>query len=158
MNRLRWAAAGALALAIGVAAPAAAGREHDVNWIRMDGSTTISTGSGTFTAFAIDGGICSSGTTTDEAAVSTAADFLRFDVRKTFTCDDGSGTFVVKLVAKVHPCDRFDYGSWQIVEGTGNYEKLRGGGQLVGLYERTACDSDRVDDSFRGSIRNRTSD
>jgi hypothetical protein len=48
-------------------------------------------------------------------------------VERTHTCDDGSGSIIVSLpdVAREH---QGGGGSWNIIGGTGKYEKLRGSG------------------------------
>lgn len=156
MRPSRWVGLGAALAMLTIGAPAVAGRHHNPNWIRIRATTPLTepTVPGTFEAFAVEGGLCPSGTTTDDATVSQAADYLRFDVRKTFTCGDGSGSFVVAIDARFHFCDPFDYGTWKIVDGTGAYTKLRGGGNLVGLYPGgDGCDTTSVVDYFRGDIR-----
>jgi hypothetical protein len=49
-----------------------------------------------------------------------------------FACDDGSGTFDVKLQVRIHRgVNNFH---WVIVGGTGDYVNLRGRGSGVGHY------------------------
>ena len=50
---------------------------------------------------------------------------IQVNVRKTFTCGDGSGTFFVKLVAHA-ATDGTESFTWVVQGGTGAYEGLRG--------------------------------
>jgi hypothetical protein len=79
---------------------------------------------GRFTASAP---FCSVGRAYDVKDVSTGA-FL--DVMRVHTCDDGSGSMTAYM-----PVVRGEHGgrgAWQIVEGTGQYAKLRGHGTYTG--------------------------
>ncbi len=53
-----------------------------------------------------------------------------FHLIKTLTCDDGSGTFQIKV--DVGPTPTGTIGGFAVVGGTGDYAGLRGGGSLVG--------------------------
>ena len=92
---------------------------------------------GPFTASgpAVDAGmICATGQTIDvfvRAMGFHSVTGINFYVFKRFTCDDGSGDFLVKLEVRVD--QRGDNFNWVIIEGTGNYVKLHGTGQGVGL-------------------------
>ena len=46
---------------------------------------------------------------------------------KRFTCDDGSGTFTVRLQARLIEEQGYPF-RWVILDGTGDYEGLRGAG------------------------------
>jgi hypothetical protein len=88
---------------------------------------------GTFTASgaAADSGlICKSGTVLDTGLLFTGyqgRNGFNVQVRKTFTCDDNSGTFFVKL--QVHgEWDGTETFSWVVQGGTGSYGNLRGSG------------------------------
>ena len=48
-------------------------------------------------------------------------------VFKEFTCDDGSGTFLVKLQVQVNFSSGTSF-NWVVVSGTGDYEDLHGTG------------------------------
>lgn len=97
------------------------------------------------TAFPADGGaprgpftstggvICPRGDTIDlftRAAGAERSGRLQLLVLKRFTCADGSGTF--DLFFRVHlTFEPFsDVGTWTVVTGTGDYERLRGSGVL----------------------------
>ncbi len=108
--------------------------------------------SGTFAAFgpAVDAGlVCPSGITTDETFASgfRSNRHVLFHVRKTFICDDGSGTFTTNLQAKVIFDPFEDTGPWNVLEGTGDYAKLHGSGSLVGFPTPTG-----VFDVFTGKV------
>jgi hypothetical protein len=79
---------------------------------------------------------CTSGTTTNEA-LSTGFQSNRgliFHVRKTITCDDGSGTFTLLIQARLGFNGGFEAtsGSWVVLSGTGIYTSLRGQGAVIG--------------------------
>jgi hypothetical protein len=98
-------------------------------------------GSPTFGPFTASGGVvCPSGTTLDLATHAGGGQSglrLQLLVLKRFVCADGSGTFDVFF--RVHlTFDPFtDVASWSVVGGTGDYERLRGSGKLVGLATPT---------------------
>jgi hypothetical protein len=119
--------------------------------VAIDVRTSFESGTGTFTA---EGGVvCGSGTTDDDVVVRGGRRTVTFHVRKTFTCADGSGTFVVQIQARLQPCDATNSGNWVFVDGTGAYEGLRGAGSLVGTYAPgDSCTADRVDDHLVGSM------
>ena len=54
-----------------------------------------------------------------------------FHLIKTLTCDDGSGTFQIKVNAGPTPSGTI--GGFAVVGGTGDYTGLNGGGSLVGI-------------------------
>jgi len=54
-------------------------------------------------------------------------------VLKQFLCDDGSGTFDVKLVVRLDLTTPGTTASWRVVGGTGDYVGLHGNGKLVGI-------------------------
>ena len=66
-----------------------------------------------------------------------------FHLYKTFTCDDGSGTFTIKVQAKALPGAPTDSGGFAVTDGTGDFENLHGGGKLVG--DRTAYPNGIID-------------
>jgi len=92
---------------------------------------------GPFTASgpAVDAGmICATGQTIDvflKAAGFRSSRITNFQVIKHFICHDGSGEFSLKLQVLVDW--RGDNYNWVIISGTGNYVKLHGTGQGVGL-------------------------
>lgn len=92
-------------------------------------------GSFVATGPAVDEGIvCASGETTDvdfHASGFQSDRGVNFQVVKLFTCDDGSGEFFVKLQVRIDR--RGNNYNWNIVGGTGSYEKLHGTGAGTGL-------------------------
>ncbi len=88
--------------------------------------------------FTATGGVlCESGTAVTDPVF--AAGFGRmgrgaatFHLVKTLTCDDGSGTFQIRVNAGASPDGTGTVGGFAVVGGTGDYTGLRGGGSLVG--------------------------
>ncbi len=77
---------------------------------------------------AVDAGIvCPTGTTefTSDNSLTRQGAINRWQDR--YTCDDGSGTFLIGADIFVFSGDA-EYGVWSIVSGTGTYESLRAGG------------------------------
>ena len=107
---------------------------------------------GTFTA---DSDLlCDSGTTTDQTLVAGNGRAITFHNLKTFECADGSGTFTLRIQAKVKPCSPTDAGVWNVAGGTGEYEGLKGTGSLVGTYFPADCEGpEGIDDHLTGVLR-----
>lgn len=116
------------------------------------GSTTITidalaTGE-TFTA--TGGVVCPSGTaTTDFHHFGGGGVAGSFHLSKTLTCDDGSGTFTIRVNAATVFGSPTDQGGWSVAGGTGDYAGLKGGGNLVGTYV-----PDGIIDVYRGVVQN----
>jgi len=68
-------------------------------------------------------------------------------VFKQFVCDNGTGTFTMKLVARTD--FRGDNAHWNISSGTETYENLIGAGKDVGVY---FPDYSGVTDYFSGMV------
>ncbi len=77
---------------------------------------------------------------------------LFFDVRKTFSCADGSGTFTLRIRAVVRLCDPYDRGTWVVESGTGSYTQLSGSGLLVGSCLPDACTAAGITDHLVGKM------
>jgi hypothetical protein len=107
---------------------------------------------GTFTA---EGPICGSGTTSDATRiVERGHDVFLILNRKTFVCDDGSGTFTLRIDAVFRACDQTDTSSWSVIDGTGRYDHLTGQGTGVGTYfPGDGCEADGIDDLLSGLVR-----
>ncbi len=106
---------------------------------------------GTFTA--VSAVLCASGTTSDVATASGNAKQRIFHDLKTFTCSDSSGTFTLRITAKVKYCDPTDHGTWSVVGGTGDYAGLRGHGRLVGTYDTgDSCTATSIVDHLTGML------
>jgi hypothetical protein len=54
-----------------------------------------------------------------------------------------------------NPCAPTDTGGWHVVSGTSAYEKLRGGGHLIGtlLPETDPCNATGIIDEYTGVVR-----
>ena len=72
---------------------------------------------------------------------------VNFQVVHQFTCDDGTGDFLVKLQVRVN--QNGDNFQWNIVGSTGGYEDLHGSGNGVGL---PTCGPDCVFDVYNGGL------
>ena len=119
------------------AAPAGATPPDDVQFeVETSFLPTGQTG-GPFVATgpAVDSDLmCPSGDTIDVfGKVSAFETGVGFNIQlgKLFTCDDGSGDFVVKLQIRIDP--KGTNFNWVVVNGSGAYERLRGTGSGVGL-------------------------
>lgn len=56
---------------------------------------------------------------------------VNFQVVKVFTCDDGSGSFVVKLQVRLD--FKGDNFQWVVLDGDGDYSNLHGSGSGIGI-------------------------
>lgn len=124
---LRPLAAGLIAAAMLVpAASAATSGEITLTVDGFGGSETFVSSGGFF---------CPSGT-------AESFDFMfagggragTFHLKKTFTCDDNSGSLTIYLSAATANGSPQDQGGWKVVSGTGDYAGIKGGGNLVGDY------------------------
>ncbi len=149
---LRLAVATALAGAgvlVSVPTSVAAPRE---GYVEILGTEAFGAGGGTFEASG--GGLCHRGrTATVWEQITERPNMATFELDKEFTCEDGSGTFVVHMQARWSPCDPADRGTWNIVSGTERYADLSGHGQLVGTYYPGPCDEAvGIVDALRGMV------
>ena len=128
----RFALAAVLAVAsLFVAAPALAARPQQTTFKVIeffDGSPGVFTSDGSI--------VCATGTTSNDTfATGFPSDRgALFHVRKTITCDDGSGTFVLQIQAQTGFRADGTLGPWVVLSGTGDYEDLRGTGSVVGTF------------------------
>jgi hypothetical protein len=79
--------------------------------------------------------ICAEGETLDLDTFGTgwqSGKGVNYHVRKQLTCSDGSGTFLINMQVRVDK--KGDNANWNVLEGTGNYERVRGAGKLVGYF------------------------
>ena len=114
--------------------------------------TGFEDGGGTFTAESDL--LCASGTTSDATLIAGNGRAITFHNLKTFVCDDGTGTFTLRLEAQVKPCSATTFGVWSVAGGTGDYAGLRGSGSVVGTYfPNDACDAEGIDDLLTGVVR-----
>ena len=70
-----------------------------------------------------------------------------FHLVKTLTCEDGSGTFQIRVDAAGTPTSGGTIGGFSLTGGTGAYEGLNGGGSLVGTFFDGG-----IDDSYTGRL------
>jgi len=129
------AAVGAVGVALmGLATPAAAASPEAVTIVSPMTFNPDGFNFGTFDASgtAVDDGLlCASGTVDDTRLLFAGFQSNRgvqIPVRKTFTCDDGSGTFFVKIQVHLDFATATESFSWVIQGGTGAYEHLHGSG------------------------------
>jgi len=140
--------AAAIAVAIGAVPAAVAGPPQSVTFTVAE---QFDPPSGVFTS---DGSVvCAKGTTSN---LTFASGFqsdrgLIFHVRKTITCDDGSGTFTLQLQARIgFNVGGQTFGPWVVLNGTGDYVGLTGRGTVTGTQSPGA-----VEDSYVGWLSNR---
>ena len=82
---------------------------------------------------AVDQGlICESGTVEDTRLILAGSRVrvgkIQIPVRKTFTCDDGSGEIFIKIQVHLDLNTQTETFSWVVLGGTGDYSDLRGSG------------------------------
>lgn len=122
----------ALAMILAVAAPVAAAPPEGVT---LEGPSYF-TGTGEFTTTDEAGLICPSGITTDIFKKTSPPDGqspnrINLQIRKLFACGDGSGSFEIKLQVQIPvniDMDNWPTFTWVVVDGTGEYEDLKGNG------------------------------
>jgi len=134
-SRFVAAILGAALALIAVAGPVAAGSTQQVTIVSHVTFNPDGPNFGDFTATgaaADNGMICPGGTFVDTgirfAGFQSVRGTVQLQVNKTFTCDDGSGTFDMKM--QIHA--NFDTGiesfTWVATGGTGAYSRLHGSG------------------------------
>ena len=92
----------------------------------------------TASGLAVDNGtICATGLVADEELTYTepTGSYQIIRVLKRFTCDDGSGSFDLRMVVRLDLNTNDTAARWRIVSGTGDYAGLRGRGSLIGLSQ-----------------------
>ena len=79
--------------------------------------------------------MCPSGTTSNNTFASgfQSDRGLIFHVRKTITCNDGTGTFILQIQARLgFNVGDMTFGPWVVLSGTGRYANLHGAGTVTG--------------------------
>lgn len=109
-------------------------------------------GSGEEVFTATGGVVCAAGTAESEGTVFTGGGRMgrgvfTFHLVKTLTCDDGSGTFQIRVDAATAPTSPGTIGGFAVIGGTGDYVGLRGAGSLVG-----AGTADGILDRYTGHL------
>jgi hypothetical protein len=123
------------ALTISVAWPVAAGAPEAVTIVSdvtfVEGGPNI----GSFTTSgdaAESGAICPAGSFEDTgirfAGGQARTGIVQLQVFKTFTCDDGSGTFDVKMQIQANFDTGIETFTWVVTGGSGDYASLHGAG------------------------------
>jgi hypothetical protein len=143
-------AAGAALLLVGLATSAALARDQAIITIEIDLDTGVET-------FTTDSPLlCPSGqaVTDFERGAGNFWAAGSFHLTKMLTCDDGSGSFVIRVdAASNFLVGDGTAGGWSVVPGSGTeaYSGLRGGGSIVGVNS----DTPPIDltDSYFGSLR-----
>jgi hypothetical protein len=121
--------------------------------VAFDVQTTLGSPSGgPFSASgpAVDEGVvCAGGWTTDVSLGISGGGggHTGYHVLKNFICDDGSGSFLLKLEVRTSPTGFGTY-SWLVVGGTGAYLDLKGSGTGYGVPTDYG-----VHDLFFGNLR-----
>lgn len=148
-TRVAQAIGGALLL-LGLTAVTALARGPAIFSIEID----LDTGAETFTAASPL--LCESGDayTDFERAAGSFGAAGSFHLTKLLVCDDGSGSFVIRVdVGANFVVGSGTTGGWSVVpgSGTGQYVGLKGGGSIVG----TGVDAPPIDlvDDYFGSLR-----
>ena len=125
----------AFAAVVAVAAPAAASTPQAVTIVSHVVFNPDGPNYGEFTTSgsATESGlICESGTFVDTAirfaGYQSDRGTVQLLVVKQFTCDDGSGTFTVKLQIQANFDTGIESFSWVVLDGTGDYASLHGAG------------------------------
>ena len=119
---------------ITVVAPVAAAAPQQVEIVSHMNFNPDGFNFGTFEASGAavdDGTICASGTVDDTGIIFVGFQSGRgaqIPVRKTFTCDDGSGTFFVKIQVHLDFASSTESFTWVVLGGTGDHSHLRGSG------------------------------
>jgi hypothetical protein len=127
------------ALAV-VASPVAAGGRVEIT---LD--VNFGTGVETFTA---EGAFCPDGDAVTLGSRATGRGATVFHVVKELTCADGSGTLLIRLDAPFIGVRGGTIGGWRVLDGTGDYAGLAGGGQIVGTGTPTG-----IVDVYTGQLR-----
>lgn len=108
-------------------------------------------GGGAASGPAVDAGlVCASGTTSNVVGPFHGTATLRFSVDKTFTCGDGSGTFLVRIKVALNTTTNETTAVWNVRSGTDAYVSLAGHGTLVGTPTNPGTD---ITDVYSGTLR-----
>ena len=126
----------AIVALLAVAGPVGAGSPQSVTIVSNVTFNPEGPNFGDFVATgrAADSGlICADGTFVDTgirfAGFQSDRGIVQLQVVKEFTCNDGTGTFVVKLQIQANFDTGIESFSWVILGGTGDYESLHGSGR-----------------------------
>jgi hypothetical protein len=121
----------------------------------FDENTFLSGGQFTATGPAVEADlVCPTGDATDVAPAKASGyqsgRLINLQVVKQFTCEDGSGTFLVKLQVNLRfGLQTTDTFNWTVVGGADRYARLHGTGSGYGDY---AAYPDGVLDVYDGAV------
>lgn len=155
MNRPRLPQALIVAALVGTvvaaaSAPAAATPPTDVEIVSP---IDLTNGTGSFEVIADDGDVlCDAGTVVNLFSLfvgGQSGSQAQILVVHEFTCDDGSGSFLLSLRVKLDFTSGTTTASWSVLDATGDYEKLHGSGSLVGI---PSCGPDCILDTYTGAM------
>ena len=136
-HRSRFAVgiAGAIVVILAAVVPVAAGSPRQVTIVSHVTFNPDGPNYGDFDASGAavdDDVICPSGTFVDTgirfAGFQSPRGVIQLQVAKTFACDDGSGTFDVKMQIQADFGTGIESFRWTVMGGTGAYGSLRGSG------------------------------
>jgi hypothetical protein len=130
-----------------IPSPAQATPPSDVQ-IQID--TILPPSGAPFGRFTATGPVCPTGDSVDVfdlGAGSQSGTGIQLLVGKQFTCDDGTGTFLLLLRVHIVFQPFSDTFTWSVLSGTGAYEKLHGSGTGFGVPTPTG-----VFDTFTGGM------
>jgi hypothetical protein len=122
-------------VALASVAPAAAAAPSPVHIVSPMHFNEGAFNTGTFVATGAavdDGSLCPSGVVEDYHILLAGGQSnrkLQIPVRKAFTCDDGSGTFFVKIQVHLEFETSTEFFSWVVLGGTDGYARFRGSGR-----------------------------
>jgi len=135
-TRLLVAVVAALGIVAALGAPVLAGAPQRVTIVSNVTFNPNGPNFGDFTATGpavVSGVICATGTFVDIGlkfqGFESNRGMVQLQVIKEFTCDDGSGTFVVKLQIQANFDTGIESFSWVVLGGTGDHSALRGAGR-----------------------------
>ncbi len=137
-KKIKWISVLALIILVLAVTPAAAAPGPLDVGILVVTSLSPSGNNGPFYTWGpamVEGLICPEGTTIDifnRGAGGQSDRGANYLVLKQFTCADGTGSFILKMEARVD--FRGDLAYWTVFSGTGQYEKLLGAGKDVGYF------------------------
>lgn len=147
---MRRLAAVIVAGGIFVALPGAPARATPPEDVLIEVDTTLPPEGPSFGPFTATGPICPTGDSVD-----VFSRFVGFQsgreaqilVGKEFTCDDGSGSFLLLMQVHLEFQTFTDAFSWTVLDGTGAYETLHGSGDGFGVPTNNG-----VFDTFSGEM------
>jgi hypothetical protein len=134
-SRFAIGLAGGMVAVLAAVAPVAAGSPRQVTIVSHVTFNPDGPNYGDFDASGAavdDDVICPSGTFVDTgirfAGFQSPRGVVQLQVAKTFACDDGSGTFDVKMQIQADFGTGIESFRWTVMGGTGAYDSLRGSG------------------------------